>query len=84
MAEQKLRAYRAKRDFSKTKEPRGAPALADFQYSGWLTEANHLGNVAYRAGKKITWNAAEMKATGLPEADKYIKREYRKGWTLEG
>lgn len=58
----------------------GPPASADFQYSGWLTEANHLGNVAYRVGKKLEWDAAQMKATNAPEADRFIRREYRKGW----
>jgi predicted dehydrogenase len=56
--------------------------LADFEYSGWLTEANHLGNVAYRAGKKITWDAAKLQATNAPEAAHLIRREYRKGWDL--
>jgi predicted dehydrogenase len=62
---------------------KGGPAtLADFQYSGWLTEANHLGNVAYRVGKKIEWDADKLCAKNAPEADKYIRREYRKGWEL--
>jgi hypothetical protein len=56
--------------------------LADFTYSGWLTETNHLGNVAYRVGKKLVWDAAKMRATNAPEADKFISREYRKGWDL--
>jgi len=60
----------------------GKPTSADFIYSGWLTEANHLGNVAYRAGKKLTWDAAAMKATNAPEADRFIRREYRAGWVL--
>ena len=60
----------------------GPPASADFEYSGWLTEANHLGNVAYRVGKKLEWDAEKMKATNAPEADQYIKRAYRKGWEL--
>ena len=46
---------------------------SNFQYSGWTTEANHLGNVAYRAGKKLTWDAAKMRAVNAPEADKFIK-----------
>ena len=29
----------------------GAPTTCNFEYAGWLTEANHLGNVAYRTGK---------------------------------
>jgi predicted dehydrogenase len=54
----------------------------NFEYSGWLTEANHLGNVAYRAGKKLEWDPVSMKATNCPEADRFIKREYRAGWKL--
>jgi hypothetical protein len=57
-------------------------ALADFEYSGWLTEANHLGNVAYRTGKKIQWDPAKLQATNAPEASRYIRREYRRGWDL--
>jgi predicted dehydrogenase len=60
----------------------GKPALANFEYSGWLTEANHLGNVAYRAGKKLEWDAENLRARNAPEATKYIQREYRKGWEL--
>jgi predicted dehydrogenase len=60
----------------------GPKCLADFEYSGLLTEANHLGNVAYRLGKKIEWDAAAMQCKNCPEADPIIKREYRKGWTL--
>ena len=60
----------------------GAPTTCHFDYAGWLTEANHLGNVAYRAGKKLSWNAAEMRAANAPEADRYLRREYRAGWTL--
>jgi predicted dehydrogenase len=60
----------------------GEPTTCNFNYAGWLTEANHLGNVAYRAGKKLEWDAAKMKATNCPEADQYIKREYRNGWKL--
>jgi hypothetical protein len=47
-----------------------------------LTEANHLGNVAYRTGKKLLWDAKRLKATNAPEADKFIRRIYRKGWKL--
>jgi predicted dehydrogenase len=60
----------------------GKAASANFEYSGWLTEANHLGNVAYRTGKKLQWDAKKMKATNAPEADRFIHRTYRKGWML--
>jgi hypothetical protein len=58
----------------------GKPSLANFDYAGRTTEANHLGNVAYRVGKKLHWDAKRMKATNAPEADKFIRREYRKEW----
>ncbi len=60
----------------------GAPTTCNFDYAGCLTEANHLGNLAYRLGKKIQWDADALKATNLPEAAPLIRREYRKGWAL--
>jgi predicted dehydrogenase len=62
----------------------GKPTSADFQYAGWLTEANHLGNVAFRVGKKLEWDADKVRAKNAKEADQYIRREYRKGWDVEG
>jgi hypothetical protein len=60
----------------------GRPAGADFEYSGLLTEVCLLGNVARRVDAKIEWDKDNMKATNLPEADKYIRTPYRQGWTL--
>ena len=54
----------------------------NFEYSGWLTEANHLGNVAYRVGKKIEWDAENLRCPNAPEAAAIIRREYRPGWKL--
>jgi len=53
-----------------------------FGYSGPLTETVLLGIVAYRAGKKLEWDAKNLKVTNCPEANRFIRREYRKGWTL--
>lgn len=60
----------------------GAPTTCNFEYAGWLTEANHLGNVAYRAGKKLEWNHETLQAANAPESAPFIRRDYRKGWTL--
>jgi predicted dehydrogenase len=60
----------------------GSPTTCNFEYSGWLTESNHLGNVAFRVGKKLIWDADKIKAINCPEAGPMIKREYRKGWDL--
>ena len=60
----------------------GAKAEGNWDYSGPLSEFVLLGNLAIRTGKKIQWDSANLKAVGVPEADQYIKREYRKGWSL--
>lgn len=59
----------------------GGPTTCNFAYSGLLAEAVLLGNVSYRAGKEIDWNA-EKGATTVPEAQPYLGRDYRKGWEL--
>jgi len=53
-----------------------------FGYSGPMTEAYLLGNIALRTGKKITWNPAKMQVTNCPEAQGQVCRDYRPGWTL--
>jgi hypothetical protein len=60
----------------------GTPTTCNFEYSGWLTEANHLGNVAYRAGKALEWDPANQRCPNAPEADQFLRREYRPGWSL--
>jgi predicted dehydrogenase len=60
----------------------GTPTGSPFSYSGPLSEANHLGNVAYRAGQRLEWDAARMQAVNCPQAEQFLKREPRKGWSL--
>lgn len=60
----------------------GGSTTCNFDYSGALTEAALLGNVAYRSGKKLEWDARSLKATNCPEADQYIQHHYRSGWSL--
>ncbi len=60
----------------------GPKPLANFDYSGPLSETILLGNVAARAGKKLFWDGPNFKVTNMPEAEKYLKREYREGWRL--
>jgi predicted dehydrogenase len=61
----------------------GKPAMSNFpDYAGPLTETILLGNLAVYAGKKVEWNAKELKAKGLPEVETLIHPVYRKGWTL--
>ncbi|MCI0465104.1 MAG: Gfo/Idh/MocA family oxidoreductase [Gemmataceae bacterium] len=60
----------------------GAPTTCHFGYSGLLTEANHLGNVAYRTGKRLEWDAKALRIRNAPEAESLLGREYRPGWKL--
>ncbi|MGZ8899506.1 MAG: Gfo/Idh/MocA family protein [Limisphaerales bacterium] len=60
----------------------GSKTTCNFDYSGALTEAVLLGNVAFRTGKKIEWDAKKLKAKNCPEADQFIQHHYRSGWKL--
>ena len=60
----------------------GTPTLCNFDYSGRVTETMLLGNVAYRVGQKLEWDAANAKVSNCPEANDYLRRPYRPGWTL--
>ncbi len=60
----------------------GSPTTCNFDYSGALTESVLLGNVAYRVGQKLDWDAKKLVATNCPDAAKYISKEYRKGWEV--
>jgi predicted dehydrogenase len=61
----------------------GSPTLCNFDYSGALAETVLLGCVAYRAGTKIEWDARAMK-TSSAAADRFLRRQYRKGWEIDG
>ena len=45
-----------------------------------ISEAVNLYAVALRTGKKLLYDGVSQKITNLPDADKYLSREYRKGW----
>ena len=48
-----------------------------------IIEAVLAGNVAIRAGKRLEWDGPGMKASNAPEAEKFIRREYRPGhWAV--
>jgi predicted dehydrogenase len=60
----------------------GKPASSDFAYSGPLTEAALLGNVAFRAGCRIEWDSKNLRAKNCSNAQQFIQHEYRPGWKL--
>jgi hypothetical protein len=61
----------------------GVAAMSNFvDYAAGLTETILLGNVAIRVGRKFNWDSAALRATDCPQAAQYVRREYRKGWTI--
>ncbi|NQT00844.1 MAG: Gfo/Idh/MocA family oxidoreductase [Planctomycetes bacterium] len=60
----------------------GPKPSANFDYSGPLSETILLGNVAARAKQKLFWDGPNFRVTNMPDAEKYLKREYREGWSL--
>lgn len=61
----------------------GEPTYGDFTLGGPISDAFNLGAISLRlGGKRLVWDSANMKVTNVPEANKYLTREYRKGWEL--
>ena len=67
----------------------GKPGGSNFDWAGPLAEAVLLGNVALRAQlredltrHKLLWDAPNLRITNLPEANQFLRREYRQGWSL--
>jgi len=61
----------------------GPPAGSNFvDHGGLLSEVCMLGNVALRAEKKILWDGPNLKITNDESANRFLRREYREGWTL--
>jgi len=56
----------------------------DFDYSGSMMEQMLLGLVAHRVGKTLEYDPASGRVTNSTEANDYLKRQYRSGWTLNG
>jgi len=60
----------------------GKPASSDFAYSGPLTEAALLGNVAFRVGQRLEWDSKGLRAKNCPQAEEFVQHRYRSGWKL--
>ena len=59
------------------------PTACDFEYSADMIEQMLLGLVAYRVGEKIEYDAAAGKVTSHPDANRFLTKEYRDGWSLD-
>ena len=52
----------------------------NFIEAEYLTEAVNLYAVALRTGKLLKYDAANLQITNVPEANKFLGRDYRTGW----
>jgi predicted dehydrogenase len=67
----------------------GKPGGSNFDWAGPLAEVVLLGNVALRVGLRqvltryrLLWDPHNFKFANLDEANKYLRRDYRQGWSL--
>ncbi len=61
----------------------GVPASSNFDYSGPLTETVLMGNLAVRfPNQQLLWDGEKMQVTNHKEANAFVRRQYRQGWTL--
>jgi predicted dehydrogenase len=59
-----------------------AEASTPFEYASKLTEVMLLGIVSLRAKSKLHYDGDSMRVTNSPEANAFLTREYRGGWSL--
>ncbi|HEX4852080.1 MAG TPA: gfo/Idh/MocA family oxidoreductase, partial [Puia sp.] len=52
----------------------------NFMEAEYLTEAVNLYAAALRSGRLLQYDAASLKITNVPDANKYLSRDYRQGW----
>jgi predicted dehydrogenase len=58
---------------------------APFAYSGPLTESVLMGCLATRfPATTLEWQADSLKVTNVPEANRFVRKTYRRGWEVEG
>jgi hypothetical protein len=60
----------------------GEPSPGSFLNAAAITDAVNLGTVALRAGRKVLFDSAAMMITNVPDANRYLVRDYRPGWEL--
>ncbi|MBA4147456.1 MAG: Gfo/Idh/MocA family oxidoreductase [Verrucomicrobia bacterium] len=60
----------------------GSPTSCNFDYGAALTETVLLGLVAFRSGGKLEWDASKLRVKNNRDAEKFIQKQYRAGWTI--
>ncbi len=91
--ERKMRSYTGPKEVSRADRSRrsntwisaiksNVESPGSFLRADCVTETINLGAVTLRAGRKIDYDTKSMRITNYEEANKYLTREYRKGWEL--
>ena len=61
----------------------GAASYGDFQLARPISDAINLASISLRlGGKRLLFDSASAKITNVPEANKFLTREYRSGWEI--
>jgi len=61
----------------------GEPTYADFTLGGPISDAFNLAAVSLRmGGQRLRWDSAGGQITNVESANKYLTRDYRKGWEI--
>lgn len=60
----------------------GEASPGSFLNAGPITDTVNLGTVALRAGTRVEFDAAAMRITNVESANRFLTRDYRKGWEL--
>ena len=56
---------------------------SNFDFSGPFSEMVLMGNLAVRFPyTRLNWDGENMQVTNHPEANAYVRRPYREGWSL--
>jgi len=70
------------RNFLDCVKSRQQPVL-NLDVAHHVSTVAHLGNIAYRTGRKISWDARHEKVTNDGQADALVGVKYRKPWKLD-
>ena len=60
----------------------GQQTSCNFDYAGKMTENIMAGIVSCRVKQKLEWDSENLRASNCPDADQFIRKQYREGWDL--
>jgi hypothetical protein len=63
---------------------KGGPAsYGDFRLAGPISDMMNLASISLRlGGRRLLWDSAGAKITNVPEANRFLTRDYRQGWEI--